>query len=456
MIVFDLSASAGPSNPTFVQLDGNEDDKIWTPNLHQPFCGAYVALGDTLLIVGNDLDDTYDNRIAITMGWASLLDAAHAHVVHGRDDSNDFWFSAGPNDPINQPWGQLPEFSGFLSQCNPAPPGGQVYSYARYYPTVVLLPDRRVLLVAGDTWFDCNGDHSNQGNQPPEEFAQQPHWLMYDPTTNSWQLDDQQGGFHNPLPPDQRGMADYPHLKVLPYGLFWSGNDDMNFTHYYSKLWTPLEQWDDPVPPTPVENRKLKNRNRASCVVLTLDATSSDIRVLMVGGGVDSAPSNGSEGAEIITYTRNANGSVSSSGWAISGMQSNQGRRLGNAVLLPTGQVLEVGGEGMPDVPEGQNHTCELYTPDSGVGVWQWAASIDVNHNRGNHSTAALLPDGRVVSTGWEGEGAGQYDDTYQIYYPPYLFTAGGALVTSRPTIVSTSTADTLFYGAAVRDPSSE
>jgi hypothetical protein len=41
---------------------------------------------------------------------------------------------------------------------------------------------------------------------------------------------------------------------------------------------------------------------------------------------------------------------------------------------------------------------------------------------RGYHSTAALLPDGRVISTG-SGDGGGvQQQNSYEIFSPPYLF----------------------------------
>jgi hypothetical protein len=52
------------------------------------------------------------------------------------------------------------------------------------------------------------------------------------------------------------------------------------------------------------------------------------------------------------------------------------------------------------------------------------------------HSTAVLIPDGRVISSGSD---SGSQDQTYEIYSPPYLFNG------ARPTI--TSSPATLTYG---------
>ncbi|TMC59451.1 MAG: DUF1929 domain-containing protein, partial [Chloroflexi bacterium] len=66
------------------------------------------------------------------------------------------------------------------------------------------------------------------------------------------------------------------------------------------------------------------------------------------------------------------------------------------------------------------------------------------------HSTALLLPDGRVLSSG-SGEGAGiTYANSQlsaQIFSPPYLFNPDGSLA-ARPTI--TSAPSTIAYGQTI------
>jgi hypothetical protein len=187
-----------------------------------------------------------------------------------------------------------------------------------------------------------------------------------------------------------------------------------------SYLWTPLSHWSLPEAPY-VMSMKHDNRFSGTCVVLTMDATDPDIRVLMIGGGVDGGPfPMGATGAEFITYRKDAGtGLVDEvgAGWThTNSMLSMKGRADGNAVLLPDGTVFAVGGEVGPDLTD-QNLDCEIFTPDGGLGQWSPAASLQ--HPRGHHSIALLLPDGRVFAAGHEN---GTTDLTYEIYYPPYLF----------------------------------
>ena len=55
--------------------------------------------------------------------------------------------------------------------------------------------------------------------------------------------------------------------------------------------------------------------------------------------------------------------------------------------------------------------------------------------HRTYHSTAGLLPDGRVLSAGADTKLAGQ--QSYEIYSPPYLFNGPRPVITSAPTNVT-------------------
>ncbi len=95
-------------------------------------------------------------------------------------------------------------------------------------------------------------------------------------------------------------------------------------------------------------------------------------------------------------------------------------RRHANGVILPTGDVLEVGGVGgtaSNDLSRAV-HPAEIWNPST--GVWTTLASNTVN--RGYHTTAILLPDGRVLLSG-SGDGAGAPNErNAEIFSPPYLF----------------------------------
>ncbi len=110
-------------------------------------------------------------------------------------------------------------------------------------------------------------------------------------------------------------------------------------------------------------------------------------------------------------------------------------RHQGNSTLLADGKVLVTGG----------NNTGSLYDPNSSVfeaEIWdpetrQFSTMASMKFTRQYHSTALLLPDGRVYSAG------GQQGQSYalrnaEIFLPPYLFDKfGGGELADRPLIAS-------------------
>jgi galactose oxidase len=141
-------------------------------------------------------------------------------------------------------------------------------------------------------------------------------------------------------------------------------------------------------------------------------------------------------------------------------------RRQHNATVLPDGTVLVTGGtrgggapgtaEAFNDLDPGQPvHIAELWDPKTG----QWAMLAAENTDRCYHSTAVLLPDGRVLSAGGGefilNEGTPQQvannpRDTHydaQLFSPPYLFKGPQPQITSAPDSVSYG--DTFEIGTA-------
>jgi galactose oxidase len=121
-------------------------------------------------------------------------------------------------------------------------------------------------------------------------------------------------------------------------------------------------------------------------------------------------------------------------------------RRQHNATILPNGTVLVTGGTQGPDFnavdPGSPVHEAELWDPSTGT----WTVLAEEAVDRCYHSTAVLLPDGRVFSAG-----GGEYaptnnvanppKDTHadaQLFSPPYMFR-------ERPTF--SGAPDEVFYG---------
>ena len=126
------------------------------------------------------------------------------------------------------------------------------------------------------------------------------------------------------------------------------------------------------------------------------------------------------------------------------------GRRQHNLTVLADGTVLATGGNssgaGLVDLNAGV-YAAEQWNP--ATGQWRTLAAEQVT--RQYHSTALLLPDGRVLSAGGGICGTcdqvGYLAKNAQVFSPPYLFQADGTLA-PRPSIDSAPAATS--YGAAM------
>ena len=121
----------------------------------------------------------------------------------------------------------------------------------------------------------------------------------------------------------------------------------------------------------------------------------------------------------------------------------NIGRSHHNTVLLPDGSKVAVGG-GVGSGAQGlytfedEQRQIELYDPTSG----SWRLGASQAEGRAYHSTAALLPDGRVISAGDNyngtiGQPGGDRTDTAEIYQPPYLFKGARPTISAAPPSVA-------------------
>jgi galactose oxidase len=111
-------------------------------------------------------------------------------------------------------------------------------------------------------------------------------------------------------------------------------------------------------------------------------------------------------------------------------------RSMSNAVVLPTGQVVVIGGQA---IPQPFTDTAAILTPE----IWNpatgnWNLLKPMQTPRTYHSTALLMADGRVFVGGGGlcGNGCAQNHANAEILSPPYLFNSDGS-VAARPTITS-------------------
>ena len=259
---------------------------------------------------------------------------------------------------------------------------------ARWYPTNTTLANGDVLVVSG---FTVTGTF----NTLPQ---------VWNPSTNTWRE----------LTSAQLMLPLYPWMFLAPNGQVFNAGDaaEARTTTLTSRYLNTAGtgQW------TTVGNYNYSGvRDYGSAVMF-------DGKILIAGGdgAVNTAAT---KTAEVIDLN------VASPSWKFTGAMANARRQL-TLTVLPDGKVLATGGSSGFGFDNQSNPVfpAEMWDPDT--GSWTTMASISVY--RGYHSTALLLPDGRVLSAGGEQTGA-----SAQIYSPPYLFKGTRPTVASAPSTVN-------------------
>jgi hypothetical protein len=142
------------------------------------------------------------------------------------------------------------------------------------------------------------------------------------------------------------------------------------------------------------------------------------VRVMVIGGqGRDDEATNT---VEIFEFDRT---NPANSRWrAPAGGHMAQKRFMSDAVLLPDQTVLVVNGAGAGAAEHSHHPVRETQLFDTGTETWKPLAPI--NRDRMYHSTAILLPSGRVLVAGntehWNPSNPVE-DKTVEIFTPPYL-----------------------------------
>jgi hypothetical protein len=264
-------------------------------------------------------------------------------------------------------------------------------NHGRWYPTAVNLPDGRVLVVAGDS--NCRG-------------CWVPIPEIYNPSTNTWV---QLNSAFNPLP-------EYPHLFVLSDGRVVAvGAFEVPIAAQVLDLNTQTWTTVDPAV-----------HDGHSSVMYARD-------MLMKSGTVaDSVPPFWP--AEATTYVLDMTQAQPS--WRETPPMAFA-RAYHNLTILPDGNVLATGGGVTTDTFDQSQavFAAEYWSPTT--ETWTVMASMSVP--RLYHSTALLIPDGRVLVAGAGRFGGDAADDqlSAQIYSPPYLFKGTRPTITSAPSLIS-------------------
>jgi hypothetical protein len=282
---------------------------------------------------------------------------------------------------------------------------------ARWYPTIVTLPDGRVLAASGS---GATGVEVFDGT----------NWSLVAGTTRNF--------------PEL-----YPSLHQLPSGeIFysragWAMSDlgdprsaYLSFTGPLAGSWTPLGQ------------QQFPDRQEGTAVLrIDTTVTPPTTEVLVVGGGV-SGPATDRNPQTVEAIDLTAIGPTTA--WESPSQSMNFPRTNVNAVLLPDGTVFIVGGQRAGKWAPDPQPVLEAEILDPTVTPAAYTVTPPMAFPRQYHSIAVLLPDGRVLCAGGvDPANPTQRDQrSMEVFSPPYL-DAG-----PRPVIGSVPASAT--YGAMI------
>jgi NPCBM/NEW2 domain/Glyoxal oxidase N-terminus len=251
---------------------------------------------------------------------------------------------------------------------------GPDMSEGRWYPSVINLPNKEVLFIAG------NSNEITRRNYIPD---------VWNPGTNTLRrltgASTQARNFYHL----------YPWVHVAPNGqVFYSGAVPQ--MAYLNTSGTG--SWGT------TYTRDTLERRAGSSVMYEPG------KILVVGGGVTTTTNT----AVTVNLTNGVQTTATAS--------MSYSRKNLNATLLPDGTFFVNGGNssGINFDDTTSVYVSEIWNP--ATGTWRLGASAQKPRNY--HSVALLLPDGRVWTAGGGGCGATctVNQQSAEMYYPPYLF----------------------------------
>ncbi len=321
------------------------------------FCAGHVQLAD--------------GRVLVMGGNKDYPAADGSHGYKGLRDS--FLF-----DPVT----------------NAYEPAGDM-SAGSWYPSATVLGNGDVLTLGG------LGDDSS-GMVTTQYFdAGEQRWLGIGEANQTWSF----WGLYPSMILMQDGRLFYTGSHVFGNGTPGTG---ASLYDYAANTITPVPG--------------LQNKDERDQSMSVLLPPAQDQRVLTVGGGnIDSNP-DANRLTDLIdlkpaapAYTA---GPLLPTGTLTGGVPQTaaQGKMYLSAVLLPDGKVFETGG----GLRNRADPVFEASMFDPVTNTFTPGMAVDPVP-RGYHSSAFLLPDGRVMAVG-NNPGDGSFDMRVSVYSPPYLF----------------------------------
>jgi hypothetical protein len=334
-------------------------------------------------------DPVTETTTAIDTPW-DLFCAGHAFLPDGRllvtggtsaypgpatNNANAGLKDAYTFDPVTRRYERVPDMG-----------------LARWYPTVTELGDGRLFVWGG---LDERGLRTNEHQ-------------TFDGST--W----------SPLAPAPAPLAGgpmYASLHLLRDGrLFYSGANVFGAAGATPGIWDLTTNGFQPVGGLTDPGR----RDQAASILLP---PAQDQKVMVIGGGHQDLPVPAVSSTAIVDL-------AAPQPQYVPGPPIDTEKMYVSAVILPDSTVFETGGASTT-IHNGDRpvQSAQIYDPKS--STWTKVATPSVG--RTYHSSAVLLPDGRVATFG--GNPVGRFEMRIEVFTPPYLQKG-----TPRPRIVDAPT----------------
>lgn len=251
--------------------------------------------------------------------------------------------------------------------------------FGRWYPSLVTLPDGRVVAVSG---LGTDG-----------YLAVTPE--LFDPATETWS----QLPVPGPIPM-------YGHLLLLEDGrIFYSGGQYGGNNGMRPSVWDPATGAATEVPGLVDPG----SRNQSASVLLP---PAQDQRVMLLGGGGYDMHSP----APALSDTRIVDLKAANPAYR-PGPPMEHPRMHVCAVVLPDRTVLAAGGSGMEEMAHAAPPHAEIFDPATET----WMHTGPQRIPRLYHSVAVLTPDGKVITAGSNPMRKTE-ELRIEMFWPPYLF----------------------------------
>jgi hypothetical protein len=364
-------------NVLLVAGSGNSPDNFaagsFATALYQPYSGSFIQVPTPADLFCSGHVQLADGRVLVMGGNRDYPAADGSHGYEGLQDSYIF-------DPATNSYSRINDLIA-----------------GHWYPSATILGNGDVISLGG------LGEDS-AGTVATEYYdASQGRWLAISEANQTWRF----WGLYPSMILMQDGRLFYTGSHVFGDGLAGAGASVYDYAAG-----------------SVVDVPGLRNKNERDQSMSVLLPPAQDQRVLTMGGGnigsnpdanrltdiVDLKAANPSYAPGPLLPTGTLTGGVSES--------ASQGKMYVSAVLLPDGKVFETGG-GLHNRAD-PVYEASMFDPATNTFIAGMAADP---MPRTYHSTAFLLPDGRVMAFG-DNPGDGSYATHISVYSPPYLFRA--------------------------------